>query len=102
MTWYFVNTFFLNCYWNLSSGFKVVLLKIFGAHVGKGVLKKPKVNIKRLWRLCISDDVWIGEGVWIDNNTDVIIESKVVISQDAILLCGNHKKHLTQCQARLY
>jgi len=90
LLWYFVNAFFLNCYWNLSSGLKVIILKVFGAHIGKGVMIKPNVNIKRPWRLTIGDYVWIGEGVWIDNNTDVIIESNCVLSQDAMLLCGNH------------
>lgn len=90
LLWYFINAFFINCYWNLSSGLKVRILKAFGAHIGKGVMIKPNVNIKRPWRLTIGDYVWIGEGVWIDNNTDVIIQSNCVLSQEAMLLCGNH------------
>lgn len=88
--WYFVNAVFFKCYWNISSGLKVWLLELFGANIGIGVTVKPNVNIKRPWRLTIANHVWIGEGVWIDNNADVVIESNCVISQGAMLLCGNH------------
>ena len=38
----------------------------------------------------IGNNVWIGEGVWIDNLTQVSIGNNVCISQGAMLLCGNH------------
>ena len=88
--WYFTNVlFFLNPWFPISS-FKVFLLKIFGAKVGKGVIIKPSVNIKYPWRLKIGNYVWIGENAWIDNLADVEIEDNVSISQGAMLLCGNH------------
>ena len=66
------------------------LLKLFGARIGKGVVIKPRVNIKYPWRLEIGNHSWIGEGVWIDNLAQVKIGSHVCISQNAILLCGSH------------
>ena len=51
---------------------------------------KPSVNIKYPWNLTIGDDTWIGEGVWIDNLGKVSIGSNVCISQDSMLMCGNH------------
>ena len=88
--WYFSNIlFFLNPWFPVSS-FKVFLLRIFGAEVGKGVMIKPSVNIKYPWRLTIGNYVWIGENVWIDNLADVKIGDNVSISQGAMLLCGNH------------
>ena len=89
LLWYFTNAIFINSAFPLS-GVKVVLLKIFGAKIGKGVLIKPHVNIKYPWRLKIGNYVWIGEKVWIDNLADVTIEDHVCISQGAMLLCGNH------------
>ena len=62
----------------------------FGAKIGKGVFIKPSVNIKYPWNLTIGDDTWIGEGVWIDNLGKVSIGSNVCISQDSMLMCGNH------------
>ena len=48
------------------------------------------MNIKYPWNLRIGDDTWIGEGVWIDNLGKVSIGSNVCISQDSMLMCGNH------------
>ncbi|CDF80620.1 acetyltransferase [Formosa agariphila KMM 3901] len=65
-------------------------MKLFGAKIGKGVVIKPGVNIKFPWLLTIGDYTWIGEKVWIDNLAEVIIGKNVCISQEAMLLCGNH------------
>ena len=88
--WYFINAIFFKASWNLSSGLKVLLLRAFGAKVGKGVNIKPCVNIKYPWNLSIGDYSWIGENVWIDNLVSVRIGNNVCISQGALLLCGNH------------
>jgi putative colanic acid biosynthesis acetyltransferase WcaF len=88
--WYFVSFLFFKSYWLPVSGVKVFLLRIFGARIGKNVNIKPAVNIKYPWRLSISDFVWIGENVWIDNLDDVTIGPNSCISQAAMLLCGNH------------
>ena len=90
ITWYFVNSIFLNSYLFPSSLLKITLLKIFGSSIGYGVIIKPKVNIKYPWLLSIGNNVWIGENVWIDNLDSVIIEDDVCISQGALLLSGNH------------
>jgi putative colanic acid biosynthesis acetyltransferase WcaF len=88
--WYFINCiFFLNPL-NPSSRLKILLLRIFGAKVGKGVVIKPSVNIKYPWRLKIGNHVWIGEKVWIDNLADVEIDDHVCISQGAMILTGSH------------
>lgn len=88
--WNYVNIIFLQSNWLPFSGIKAKLLRLFGAKIGKGVQIKPNVNIKRPWRLTIGDYCWIGEGVWIDNNADVVIESNCVLSQGVMILCGNH------------
>ena len=90
IAWYFVNIIFFKNRWNVSSSLKVFLLKVFGADVGKGVLIKPCINIKFPWKLRIGDNSWIGEDVWIDNLSDVIIGENVTLSQGALLLTGSH------------
>lgn len=88
--WYITNVlFFLNPL-NPVSGIKVLLLRMFGARVGKGVNVKPSVNIKYPWHLTIGNNVWIGENVWIDNLAKVEIGDNCCISQGALLLTGNH------------
>ncbi len=88
--WYFTNIFFFKTMLPFPSSFKVMLLKLFGAKVGQGVVIKPNVNIKYPWFLEIGDDCWIGEGVWIDNLATVKLGSNVVLSQGAYLLTGSH------------
>lgn len=90
VAWYCINIFFLKNSLVISSGLKVFLLKLFGARVGKGVVIKPSVNIKYPWKLSIGDHSWIGEKVWIDNLSDVIIGSSVTLSQGAMILTGSH------------
>ncbi|MDX1760964.1 MAG: WcaF family extracellular polysaccharide biosynthesis acetyltransferase [Christiangramia sp.] len=90
LLWYFINVIFFQNSLNPSSGLKVVLLKLFGARIGEGVVIKPGVNIKYPWKLEIGNHSWIGEKVWIDNLAEVKIDSNVCLSQGAMLLCGNH------------
>ncbi len=88
--WYIVNVlFFLNPLMPVS-GIKVFLLRIFGTKVGQNVILKPSINIKYPWKLTIGNNVWIGEGVWIDNLANITIQDNVCISQGAMLLTGNH------------
>ena len=51
--WYFTNVLFFINPFNPISSIKIVLLRLFGAKVGKGVNIKPGVNIKYPWRLKI-------------------------------------------------
>jgi len=88
--WYLINVLFFINPLSILSSIKIILLRLFGAKVGTGVHIKPGVNIKYPWFLEIGNDVWIGENVWIDNLTNVILENNVCISQGAMLLCGNH------------
>ncbi len=89
LAWYLISVCFFKSAFPINS-LKIIILKLFGAKIGKGVIIKPYINIKYPWRLCIGNHVWIGEHVWIDNLADVIIEDNVCISQGAMLLCGNH------------
>ena len=88
--WYFFNVTIMLNPLNPFSGLKKLVLKMFGAKIGKGVVIKPRVNIKYPWKLRVGNHVWIGEKVWIDNLAEVKIENHVCISQGAMLLCGNH------------
>lgn len=88
--WYFVNALIVRASWNPFMGIKVLLLRAFGAKIGKGLVIKNEVIVKSPWFLTIGDDCWIGEGCWIDNLDRVSIGNNVCISQGALLLTGNH------------
>ncbi|MCC6840480.1 MAG: colanic acid biosynthesis acetyltransferase WcaF [Flavobacteriales bacterium] len=88
--WYFTNAlFFINPLFPFRSP-KPVLLRLFGAKVGKGVVIHPGVNIKFPWKLTIGSHVWIGQRAWLDNIDQLTIHSNVVISQGAMLILGSH------------
>lgn len=72
------------------SGFKVWILRQFGATIGQGVRIKPDVRVKFPWRLTVGDHCWIGEAAWLDNVAAIHIESHVCISQGVYLCTGNH------------
>ncbi|SEQ78591.1 putative colanic acid biosynthesis acetyltransferase WcaF [Loktanella sp. DSM 29012] len=90
--WYLVNALVLRgaVLGLLPSGAKAALLRVFGARIGRGVVLKPRIDIKSPWWLEVGDNVWIGERVWIDNHTTVRIGSDSCISQGAYVFTGNH------------
>jgi len=85
----FSNIFFLT---NIPypNTLKVLILKFFGAKIGKKVIIKPWVKVKFPWNLILGNAVWLGESVWIDNISEVNIGNNVCISQGALLITGNH------------
>lgn len=88
--WYLMNLLFVRNRYCPIGGVKKLVLRMFGARIGRGVVIKPGVNIKYPWKLEIGDYTWIGEDVWIDNLGLVRIGSNCCLSQGALLLCGNH------------
>lgn len=90
LIWLYINALFFKTSLVPASGFKVFLLRLFGAKVGKGVTIKPSVNIKYPWCLTIGNNTWIGENVWIDCLVSINIGSNVCLSQGAHLLTGSH------------
>jgi putative colanic acid biosynthesis acetyltransferase WcaF len=90
LLWFYVNALFFKTSLVPINGFKVFLLRVFGATVGKNVTIKPCVNIKYPWHLTIGNQSWIGEQVWIDSLVTISIGSHVCLSQGAMLLTGSH------------
>jgi len=88
--WYIINACVFMSAIPFPSGLKELLLSSFGAKVGKGVVIKPRVNIKYPWLLRIGNHCWIGEGVWIDNLALVEIGDNSCLSQGVYLLTGSH------------
>ncbi|QPN71180.1 WcaF family extracellular polysaccharide biosynthesis acetyltransferase [Synechococcus sp. CBW1108] len=87
--------------WLPGSLWRRILLRIFGASIGHGVLLKPNIKIKFPWHLCVGENLWIGENVWIDNLAHVEIGSNVCISQGVYLCTGNHNFKIASFPYRL-
>lgn len=90
--WYLVNAlvFRTGVFGLMPSRVKASLLRAFGAKVGRGVVIKPRVDIKSPWFLEIGDHVWLGEKLWIDNHTTVRIGANSCLSQGVYVCTGNH------------
>ena len=69
---------------------RVLVLRLFGAEIGRGVTVKPRVRVKFPWRLRVGDYSWIGEDVWIDNLAEIRIGNHCCLSQGAYLCTGSH------------
>ena len=99
--WYLFSIAFINTYFPIPVFFKIWILKLFGAKIGKSVMIKPMVNIKYPWFLEVGDFTWIGEDVWIDNLCNVQIGEHACLSQGAMLLTGNHDYSLPEFNLKI-
>ena len=88
--WYLLKCLFFLSPLPWPSRFKCVILRRFGAVIGRQVCIKPRVNIHFPWKLQIGDHTWIGEEVFILNFEPVTIGAHCCISQRAFLCTGNH------------
>jgi len=100
-TWYLINNFIFHSAIPWPNKFKISLLRLFGATIGANVVIKPKVRIKHAWRLKMGDNSWLGEGTWIENLAEVELGKNVCISQNAMLLTGNHNYTASDFRYRL-
>ena len=66
------------------------VLRLFGCKIGLKGRIKPRVHITYPWNLTIGDHCWLGEDLWIDSLSFVVIGSHVCLSQGAYLCTGNH------------
>ncbi len=69
---------------------RILLLKIFGAKIGKGVLIRSSVHIQFPWKIEIGDYSWIGDEVVLYSLDDIVIGKNVVVSQRSYICTGTH------------
>jgi putative colanic acid biosynthesis acetyltransferase WcaF len=90
LLWFFCSSVFVRNPLIPFSGFRKMVLVLFGAKIGKAPRIRPGVIIKFPWKLVMGDHVWLGENCWIDNLAQVTIGSNSCISQGAFICTGNH------------
>lgn len=90
LLWLLLSFVFFTTYFPWPSSLKRLILIAFGAKVGSGFVLRPNVFIKLPWKLEIGQDVWIGYGVFIDNDEFVSIADSVCISQHTKIFTGSH------------
>jgi putative colanic acid biosynthesis acetyltransferase WcaF len=75
--------------------FRVFLLRLFGAKIGKNVLIRSSVVITYPWKLEIGDNTWIGEGCYLYNLAQITIGSNVSIAHRNFFNTGGHDYNKT-------
>jgi putative colanic acid biosynthesis acetyltransferase WcaF len=71
-------------------GWRRLLLRCFGAKIGKKVIIRPTARITYPWKVSIGDYSWIGDEVVLYSLGDIIIGRNSVISQRSYLCTGTH------------
>lgn len=99
--WFCLGSPLLSASWLPGSGWRVALLRLFGAGLGRGCRLKPGLRVKFPWRLRCGDYCWLGEDVWIDNLALISLGDRVCLSQGAYLCTGNHDYRSTDFGLRL-
>ena len=89
LLWYFTDVIFFKSRIIPFSSILVFLLRLFGSKVGKDVRIKPGIHIKYPWKLKIGNYSWLAD-CYIENLDWVRIGENCCISQQAILITGNH------------
>jgi len=92
--WYFTDIFFFKSKLMPVSTVLVFLLRLFGAKIGKDVRIKPGIHVKYPWKLVIGDYSWLAD-CYIENLDLVNIGANCCISQQAMLMTGNHNYQKT-------
>lgn len=88
--WMVVNAVFFLSWIPWPSLLKRLLLLAFGAKAGRGLVLKPRVNVKYPWNLHLAENVWIGEGAVLDSLALITVGANVCISQECLIETGNH------------
>lgn len=71
-------------------GWRVFLLRLFGATIGNDVLIRPSVRVTYPWKVKLGDRVWIGDNAELYSLGDIEIGDDVVISQKVYLCSATH------------
>lgn len=72
-------------------GWRRLLLRVFGAKIGIGVIIRPSVKVTFPWKVSIGDNSWIGDDVTLYSLGKINIGKNVVISQKSYLCTGSHE-----------
>ena len=88
--WWIANFWFFKLSPQVMYGWRRFLLRLFGAHIGKGVIIRPSVTVTYPWKVSIGDHSWIGDDVVLYSLGEIEIGSNVVISQKSYICAASH------------
>ncbi len=89
--WWIVNATIFNWSPQFAYGWRRLLLRAFGAKIGRSVIIRPSVRVTYPWKLTIGDFSWVGDNVELYTLGNIDIGANVVVSQKCYLCTGSHK-----------
>ena len=92
LAWFVTMNLVFTAWW-CPARLRPLILRAFGARVGRRVLIRHRVRVLWPWKLRVGDDCWIGEEAWLLNLEPITLESDVCLSQGAMLCTGSHDRH---------
>lgn len=88
--WWFVSYVFFKPSPQFLYGWRRLLLRLFGAKIGKKVIIRPTATITYPWKLEIGDYSWIGDEVVLYTLGKIAIGNNSVVSQRSYICTGSH------------
>lgn len=88
--WWFVQGSLFRISPQFMYGWRILLLRLFGANIGDNVLIRPTVKILYPWKLTIGNYSWIGDDVTLYSMANINIGENCVVSQKSYLCTGSH------------
>jgi putative colanic acid biosynthesis acetyltransferase WcaF len=71
-------------------GWRRLLLKMFGARIGKGVKIRPSASVTYPWKVSIGAWSWVGDKAVLYSLGEIEIGENAVISQNSYICTGSH------------
>lgn len=71
-------------------GWRRLLLRLFGAQIGRDVRIRPSAQITYPWKLEIGDHAWVGDDAVLYSLGAITIGAHAVVSQRSYLCAGTH------------
>jgi putative colanic acid biosynthesis acetyltransferase WcaF len=89
-TWWIAQAVLIHASPQVMYGWRRMVLRFFGARIGRHVRIRPSVRVTFPWRVEIGDHSWIGDGVELYSLGPIRIGQNVVVSQGSYLCAGTH------------
>lgn len=83
----------LACGWTprwCLNGWRVAILRLFGAKIAKGVRIQGSAKVWQPWKLTIGENSWIDGGVKLYSVDEITIGANAVVSEGAFICTASH------------
>ncbi|RYE18677.1 MAG: colanic acid biosynthesis acetyltransferase WcaF [Sphingobacteriaceae bacterium] len=88
--WWIVQSFFFSTSPQILYKWRVFLLRLFGAKIGKNVKIRSSVKVTYPWKVTIGDYSWVGDECVLYSLGEIVIGSNVAIAHKVYINTGGH------------